>query len=383
MRKLLLGLAIGLLLTGQALADWTGKDASNATITFKNANACSSVVCVPIAQPVDSTGASFGVTGNPFFINFASGATLPAYGATPTFNLGTLNGAALAANQPTAAAQASTTSGQTGHLVQCAATTSAPSYTTAQTNPVSCDLAGNVRVAVASAVGLAQGSTTSGQTGSLIMGAVTTAAPSYTTAQTSPLSLTPAGDLRAVFSNTSINVGTVTTLPALTAGSALIGKVGIDQTTPGTTNGVQDASTGSTGSAPPAKASYLGANASGATGGQMRGLINCDSHIFKHITTATDTLAVQGIASQTIFVCGWRSRAAGTATWFLENTASANANCSSTNTQITGLASEIANSGDVTYNPIWGGLKNTSGNGLCINSTGTGGVDIDLWYAQF
>lgn len=31
----------------------------------------------------------------------------------------------------------------------------------------------------------------------------------------------------------------LTTLPALTAGSAIIGKVGIDQTTPGTTNGVQ------------------------------------------------------------------------------------------------------------------------------------------------
>lgn len=140
---------------------------------------------------------------------------------------------------------------------------------------------------------------------------------------------------------------------------------------------------GATGSAPPANAQYIGANASGATGGQMRGLINCDNHIFKHITTATDTLAVQGVASQTIFICGWRSRAAGTATWFLENTASANANCSSTLTQITGVASEIANSGDVTYNPIWGGLKNTSGNGLCINSTGTGGVDIDVWYTQF
>lgn len=35
------------------------------------------------------------------------------------------------------------------------------------------------------------------------------------------------------------NIGSITTLPALVAGTALIGKVGIDQTTPGTTNGVQ------------------------------------------------------------------------------------------------------------------------------------------------
>ena len=48
-----------------------------------------------------------------------------------------------------------------------------------------------------SAVGLAQGSTTSGQTGSLVMGAVTTAAPSYTNAQTSPVSLRTDGAQRS------------------------------------------------------------------------------------------------------------------------------------------------------------------------------------------
>src|SRR6516162_11072053 len=40
------------------------------------------------------------------------------------------------------------------------------------------------------------GSATSGQSGPLVMGAVTTAAPTYTTAQTNPLSLTTAGLLR-------------------------------------------------------------------------------------------------------------------------------------------------------------------------------------------
>jgi hypothetical protein len=41
-----------------------------------------------------------------------------------------------------------------------------------------------------------QGSTTSGQNGVLIQGAVTTSAPSYTTGQTSPLSLDASGNLR-------------------------------------------------------------------------------------------------------------------------------------------------------------------------------------------
>jgi hypothetical protein len=44
--------------------------------------------------------------------------------------------------------------------------------------------------------GVAQGSTTSGQSGPLVQAAVTTSAPSYTHAQTSPLSLDTAGNLR-------------------------------------------------------------------------------------------------------------------------------------------------------------------------------------------
>ena len=98
-------------------------------------------------------------------------------------------------------AQGSTTSGQSGNFVLGAVTTSAPSYTTAQTSPLSLDTAGNLRVNVVtggtSGV-VAQGSTTSGQTGMMVQAAVTTSAPSYTTAQTSPLSADTAGNLRTL-----------------------------------------------------------------------------------------------------------------------------------------------------------------------------------------
>jgi hypothetical protein len=58
---------------------------------------------------------------------------------------------------------------------------------------------------------LAQGSTTSGESGPLIQGAVTTASPTYTTSQTSPLSLTTAGALRVDASSTTQPIsGTVT-----------------------------------------------------------------------------------------------------------------------------------------------------------------------------
>lgn len=58
---------------------------------------------------------------------------------------------------------------------------------------------------------LAQGSTTSGEKGPLILGAVTTSAPSYTTAQSSPISLTTAGAMRIDGSGVTQPVsGTVT-----------------------------------------------------------------------------------------------------------------------------------------------------------------------------
>lgn len=223
-----------------------------------------------------------------------SGVTQPVSG-TVTANLGTLNGAATAANQPSNSAIGGTTAGQTGNLSMGAVTTGAPTYTTAQTNPLSLTTAGALRVdasattqpvsgtvtanqggtwninnisgtvslptgastaakqpalgtagtastdvltvqgiaamtpllatlsgtnninnisgtvslptgAATSAnqpTNAAQGSTTSGQTGNLVQGAVTTAAPTYTTAQTSPLSLTTAGALRTDASATT------------------------------------------------------------------------------------------------------------------------------------------------------------------------------------
>lgn len=68
------------------------------------------------------------------------------------------------------------------------------------------DVNGYVKVNVVTATGLAQGSTTSGQTGSLVMAAVTTAVPAYTTAQTSPLSMTTDGALRVASNDPCQNI---------------------------------------------------------------------------------------------------------------------------------------------------------------------------------
>lgn len=60
--------------------------------------------------------------------------------------------------------------------------------------------------------GVTQGSTTSGQNGDLIQGAVTTAAPAYVTAQTSPLSLTTVGNLRVDGSSVTQPVNVTSTV---------------------------------------------------------------------------------------------------------------------------------------------------------------------------
>lgn len=116
--------------------------------------------------------------------------------------------------------------------------TAAPSYTNGTYNALSLTLTGLLRVdgssvtqpisastlplptgaatdATLAKLTLGQGSTTSGQTGALVLGAVTTAAPTYTTAQSSPLSLTTAGALRVDASGTTQPVsGTVTVTQA-------------------------------------------------------------------------------------------------------------------------------------------------------------------------
>src|ERR1017187_3107724 len=70
---------------------------------------------------------------------------------------------------------------------------------------------------------VAQGSTTSGEKGPLIQGAVTTAAPTYTPAQTSPLSLDTAGNLRVNVVTGGAGGGVVTQSTAANLNATVVG----------------------------------------------------------------------------------------------------------------------------------------------------------------
>ena len=127
-------------------------------------------------------------------------------------------------------------------------------------------------------------------------------------------------------------------------------------------------------------------NMRASAAGASTAMVTCTSHISGHISSATDTFLIQGVTSQIIKICGFQMHYAGTAAQavFLENTASTNANCTSTKTQIAGTSTgnSTTPASDGFYNAFWGGLANTVSNGLCLNSTGTGGADYDLWYTQ-
>lgn len=83
--------------------------------------------------------------------------------------------------------------------------------TTAVTGTVTISGTVTANIGTTGGITVAQGSTTSGQSGPLVQGAVTTAAPAYSTAQTSPLSLTTAGALRIDGSGSTQPVsGTIT-----------------------------------------------------------------------------------------------------------------------------------------------------------------------------
>lgn len=153
------------------------------------------------------------------------------------------------------------------------ANTVAPTYTDGTTNPLSADLNGALRV-----------------TGSISANSTATAsasAPTYT-AGPQPFSQDLSGNLRTTLTsaiptgaNTIGNVG-------LNASSNIIGNVRIDQTTPGTTNGVQ------VNAALPTGTNNIGSIGNGAAGTPADGLTNASSVVNVRDNGAADRLAYRG-----------------------------------------------------------------------------------------
>jgi hypothetical protein len=152
-------------------------------------------------QPVSGTVA---VSNFPATVAVTQSTSPWVVSGTITANLGTIDGAATAANQATEL-------------------TDLTSIIANQTNGTQHTIVDNFP---ADADALAQGSTTAGQLGALIMGAVTTAAPTYVTGKTDPLSIDTAGNLRVVMSNPAATLtsssDTVTQITSTAANQTLL-----------------------------------------------------------------------------------------------------------------------------------------------------------------
>jgi hypothetical protein len=233
------GLALDATLTGgtqKAIARGAAKGTTSAAdVTSENVDANTQALHVFLKN------ATIAVTGT-FWQ-----ATQPVSG-TVTSNIGTTNGLALDATLTGGSQKTKIVDSGGTNVATVSAAGAVKVDGSAVTQPVSGAVTSNIGttngIALdASVTGLevAQASTTSGQKGALVQGAVTTAAPTYTTAQTSPLSLTTAGALRVDGSGTTQPVsGTVTTTPPANA-STNIAQIG--GTTADTNSGTKSAGT--------------------------------------------------------------------------------------------------------------------------------------------
>jgi len=110
------------------------------------------LVKISLRKAASGGSLEYGTSSDPFNVVFPSAQAVTQSGSwTVTANAGTnLNTSSLALESSLAKltlTQGSTTSGQSGPLLQAAVTTSVPSYTTAQTSPLSLDTSGGLRVA--------------------------------------------------------------------------------------------------------------------------------------------------------------------------------------------------------------------------------------------
>lgn len=124
----------------------SGTSPVSGTVTANQGTANTPANKWPI-EIVDSAGVNIATVSAAGAVKVDGSAVTQPVSGTVTANIGTTNGLALDASVTALQVnQASTTSGQKGTLVQGAVTTAAPTYTTGQTDPLSLTTAGALRV---------------------------------------------------------------------------------------------------------------------------------------------------------------------------------------------------------------------------------------------
>jgi hypothetical protein len=136
-----------------------------------------------------------------------------------------------------------------------------------------------------------------------------------------------------------------------------------------------------TGAAPPASADYLGANASGATGGKLAGIVQCDKSAYYDDSSAGMTKVITGVASRKIYICGYVIATGATAT-NVDIGSGTGTNCGTTYTQMEPAWQLGINDKIGAISPFWNGLVSVNaGEDLCINASDGNPVQFTVRYA--
>jgi hypothetical protein len=160
---------------------------------------------------------------------------------------------------------------------------------------------------------------------------------------------------------------------AIPAGTNLIGKVGIDQTTPGTTNGVALTQINA--------ATTLAGNGPTGTGAQRVTLSQDGSSAAINVSTATTTQLVALSGSTVIYVTSFDVIAGGTGNITFEY--GTGASCGTGTTALTGAYPLIANSGISKGSGTGTILKVPAGNALCVLTSAAVQMSGSISYLQY
>lgn len=248
------------------------------------------------------------------------------------------------------------------------ATAAAPTYVEGSTsNPLSVDLSGNLRVVGAGGGGsgytLANGATyanTGSYSNTPAGGLVTTAAPTYTNGQASPLNLTTGGALRVLDS------GVVTALGSpLQAGGNI-----------GTVTAVTAIS-----NALPAGSNSIGAVTAASNSAGAISIVQADASAAINVSTATTTQLVALSSGKKIYVTSLDVIAGGTGNiTFVYGTGTA---CGTGTTSLTGAYNLTAQAGIAKGNGLGPVLVVPASNALCVTTSAAVQMSGSVAYAQF
>lgn len=264
-------------------------------------------------------------------------------------------------------------------------TTSAPTYVTGTTRPISLDTTGNVRVSATMVPAGTQDVNVKQINGVTVLmgnGASGTGSQRVTIASDSTgiVALTTGsaqiGHLEANQSSNVAQINGVT--PLMGAGNTGTGSprvtISTDQAALPTWGH------GATGAAPPANATYSGGVTSGATGGLLAGIKICDTHAKYDASDTGSITLVTGVASRKVYICSWILATGGTAT-NLKLREGSDANCVTNAADLTPAYQLVANDKIGVSATFWNGLAvSTNAYYVCVNASAANAHQAEIWY---